>query len=84
MKKFLLILMLAFTGLLANASNHKKVAPGKSVAPIQSIELQSNMVLVDAKTPASQRLGDCYYLGLYHVYVDGVYWGLYDVYVCYF
>ncbi len=80
MKKVFLIIVLAFAGFLANASN------GKKVTPIKPIELQKNMVLsTDKTTPKKvQQAWDCYYMGVYDVYVDGDYWGVYDVWICFF
>jgi hypothetical protein len=84
MKKLLLILVVAFAGLLANASNHK-IANSQSVTAKKSIEWQSNMILTEAKTTVKKPAAmDCYYLGVYDVYVDGEYWGVYDVWICFF
>jgi len=71
MKKFLFVVVLAFAGLFATA-NSKAVTH-------KSIELQSNMML--AKEGSVVKDQQWYYLGVYDVYVDGVYIGTYDVYM---
>jgi ribosomal protein L9 len=69
MKKVFFILIFAFVGLFASASNTKAT---------QSIDLQSNMTI--AKENVSAKKG-WRYLGIYDVYVDGVYQGTYHVWV---
>jgi hypothetical protein len=87
MKRIFLILVLAFACVFANASNGKKVTTSQpqtqAATPNKAIEWQSNMMLSDTKTkPAAD--DECYYLGIYDVYVDGIYIGTYHVWLCFF
>lgn len=77
MKKFLFILIFAFVGLFATASSTTKAVTNTA------IELKSNMVLSETKSPVKENVKKfaLYYLGVYDVYVDGVYIGTYHVFI---
>jgi opacity protein-like surface antigen len=75
MKKFL------FTAILAlSLTFTTSAATATEATPIQSIELTENMVINTYGETLNDE--DCDYIGVYDVFVDGVYIGRYDVYIC--
>ena len=73
MKKFILMAAMILPCVFASAATSKKVAPNAN----PSIELTSNMVLGQT----ADEVGEAIYLGVYDVYVDGVYIGTYHVFL---
>ncbi|RRA95577.1 hypothetical protein [Paenimyroides viscosum] len=72
MKKLLFTLALAITGIFAQANTTNSSNP--------KIELTNNMV-VSENVLSGEEARELIYLGVYDVYVDGVYIGTYHVYL---
>ncbi len=73
MKKLFFTLALATLGIFAQANTVTTTANN-------AIELTSNMVVSENAIPSSEAR-QLIYLGIYDVYVDGVYVGTYHVYL---